>query len=277
MQITVEFLHSDPMPPPDPMVHGWRGKHKAEGGRQGVPTGMPMVLPPIDVRALEMTRSIQLMHFDLMKHFIPSITGKQWRAKCGHAVAMNNGAQNGFDGGIPHRDYVNKWDIDPNVPVSLPRFDKMQRGFGGSLIHGEPGYSVTQTLRDVVSLMRGVATRRVRTMASFRRSYAALTANNILICKPGMHGIDARAPMPSIPEIVAQNKYIIATTCGEPDHIYYFPVDGVGQPVAYPFIFDRDISFPLEWFQKWDRDYLPDPLKIYPDIPERNVKRYMNE
>lgn len=106
---------------------------------------------------------------------------------------------------------------------SLPRYDKMQRLFQGSFVRG-----------DVVG--------------------------NELVCRPGIHGIDATRPLPSIQYIVAHNWYSVAVTAG--DVIHNFP-QGQGLPVVYPFIFDRPIRFPLEWFTIWNENYLPDPLRIY--------------
>ena len=110
-----------------------------------------------------------------------------------------------------------------DIGTSLPRYDKMQRSFQGSFIRG-----------DVV--------------------------NGTLVCKPGIHGIDSTRPLPSINDIVSNNWYVTAVTAGTT--IHNFP-QGDGQTIVYPFIFDRPISFPLQWFQVWERDYLPNPFEFY--------------
>ena len=79
-----------------------------------------------------MTRAIQLMSYELMQEFCTGLTKERWRIAHQHDFAMNNGAQNGFDGGTPHVDYVNGRDVG----ASLPRYDKMQRVFQGSFITG---------------------------------------------------------------------------------------------------------------------------------------------
>jgi hypothetical protein len=104
-----------------------------------------------------------------------------------------------------------------------PRYDKMQRTFAGTFIRG-----------DVVG--------------------------DQLYCTPGIHGIDATRTMPDIETILKNNWYVIACTSG--DRIWNFP-QGDGSPVVYPFIFDRVISFPLQWFGRWERAYLPNHLTVY--------------
>lgn len=216
--------------PPVVKFVGWRGLHGIEGGR-GAPTGMPAILPPIDTRALDMTDDIQRMSFALARRFAPSIDGNKWRAMHGDQVAMTNGEQNGY-GSEPHRDIINNRDL--NSPP--PRYDKMQRSFAGSFIRGE-------------------------------------VIGERIYCEPGVHGIDAREPMPDTDTIIKNNWYVIACTSGDkiwnfvPDHPAFISdpsfVQGNGDPVVYPFIFDRVISFPLVWFQRWERDYLPNHLLTY--------------
>jgi len=115
-------------------------------------------------------------------------------------------------------------DKDPKAP--LPKYDKAQRLCGGQFIRGE---------------VRGKK----------------------LVCVPGVHGIDARKPMPTIDEIVENNWYLFAITLfSKPGRVGHFP-QGKDDPVAIPFIFDREIEFDLKLFDKWESDELPDPLKMY--------------
>lgn len=113
-----------------------------------------------------------------------------------------------------------------DLDASPPRYDKMQRTFAGTFIRGE-------------------------------------VAGDVLVCNPGVHGIDANRPVPDVDEIIEKNWYVIACTSG--DRIWNFPQGG-GNPVVYPFVFDRPISFPLQWFGKWERDYLPDHLTVYEGV-----------
>ena len=110
-----------------------------------------------------------------------------------------------------------------DVGASLPRYDKMQRTFQGTFITG--------------------------TLEGDR-----------IVCRPGVDGIDAMQPLPDVETIVRKNWYVVAVTAG--DVIYNFP-QGLGAWVVYPFIFSKPISFEARYFQHWDRDYLPDPLKVY--------------
>jgi hypothetical protein len=84
-----------------------------------------------------------------------------------------------------------------------------------------------------------------------------------LVCIPGVHGIDATKPMPSLQIIVDNNWYLHAVTLNSPvSNVSHFP-QGRGGPVVIPFIFSKEIEFELKWFVKWEEDTLPDPLKMY--------------
>jgi hypothetical protein len=81
-----------------------------------------------------------------------------------------------------------------------------------------------------------------------------------LVCTPGIHAIDANKPMPTVEEVIARNWYFTAVTQND-GHIYNFP-QGHGLPVLIPYILRETARYPIQWFQAWNRDYLPDPLKI---------------
>lgn len=212
------------VPPPAKKYAGWRGLHMAESvNARVIPYSMPAVMPPIDQNALEMTEAIQLMSFALMKHFYPAITGNVWRNLHMVGLCLNNKDVDGFDGDIVHADYVNKRDLG----ASLPRYDKQQRTFEGTFIRGE------------------------------------LVGDRIR-CVPGIHGIDAKKPMPSVEEIVEKNWYVTAVNVGPernpvPSHF----AQGKGFPIVYPFIFDRVIEFPAIWFERWESEELPNPVRLY--------------
>lgn len=113
-----------------------------------------------------------------------------------------------------------------DLTAPLPAYDKCQRQCGGNFLRGEA---------------RG----------------------NVLVCVPGIHCIDSRKPIPSIEEIIENHWYLYAVTLyGEWDEIDHFP-QGNGGPVLIPFIADREISFPLYCFERWQADGPPDPLKVY--------------
>ena len=226
-RVAVQSVEVEPPPPPPTVIYdGWRWLHGVEGGRMP-PLGMPEVVPPLETRALEMTQAIQLLSWNLMRHFCPPMEPKKWRAAHKHDRAMNNGDQNGYDGGIAHADWVNNLDLK----ATLPRYDKMQRGFGGTF-------------------------------------FRAVDEGDRLRCDPGIHGIDATRALPSIETIVANNWFVYGVSIGvnDPARISHFPqayYDGIGYPLVYPFIFDRPIYFRKDEAERWVGDTLPDPLRIY--------------
>jgi hypothetical protein len=211
---------NDPKSPSAKKYVGWRVLHKAEGGYDKNPLGMPGVIPPINPLALEMTEAIQRMSFSLMKQFNPAITPQLWTKIHDHDRAFTN--HNGFaKAGDPRANYI----TGENLSSPLPKYDKMQRLCGGQFVRGE---------------VRG----------------------DNLVCIPGVHGIDASKPLPSIQTIIDNNWYLFAITLTNASKVDHFP-QGKGGPVVIPFIFDREIEFPLSLFEKWEADTLPDPLKIY--------------
>ena len=191
----------------------------AEGGRT-IPANMPSVIPPLETRALDMTQAVQRLSYDLMLYFAPMLAKTTWRNCHRYDKAMNNGAQNGFDGGTPHADYINNRDLT----ATLPRYDKMQRGFAGTFIRGV----------DIGTAIR---------------------------VDPGIHAIDATRPLPGVQEIVERNWYVIAiNNTATPSHW----AQGGGYPIVFPFIIDRAITFDKRFVKARSADYLPDPTKVYP-------------
>lgn len=85
-----------------------------------------------------------------------------------------------------------------------------------------------------------------------------------LVCKPGVHGIDARGPMPSVADVMANNWYFAATTCRYPN-VSHFP-QGQGGQVLIPYFLIEPVSYPVSWFVRWDEEFLPDPLRLYHPI-----------
>ena len=82
-----------------------------------------------------------------------------------------------------------------------------------------------------------------------------------LRCIPGVHAIDANKAMPGIDEIKTRNWYFTATT-RKGKRVNNFP-QGMGLPVLIPYILIEPVVYPLEWFEQWRSDGLPDPLKVY--------------
>jgi len=215
---------NEPQPPSGKKYVGWRVLHQAEGGYQHNPLNMPEVIPPENPVALEMTEPIQRLSFELMKHFNPAITAKQWTMAHHGLIAFTNYQGFGTEpkSGGPRANYITGDDLNKK----LPKYDKAQRLCGGMFVRG---------------IVRG----------------------DKLVCQPGIHGIDATKPMPKLDEVIAKNWYFFAVTLyNSPEKVGHFP-QGKGGPVAIPFIFDREIQFSLSLFEKWESDTLPDPLKMY--------------
>jgi hypothetical protein len=202
----------------------------------GVP-GSPAVVPPYTpTRILVMTKDIQLMSFDLMKHFCKLITPSRWRIAHTYNFAMNNGAEHGYDGGIAHPDYINNMDVNAITPAA---YDKMQRTFEGSFITGE-------------------------------------LLSNLIWCEPGRDAIDARgfSYIPGTPEaavtlqeIIDKHRYSCAVGVGK--DVPYNPYRmreqwlATNEFVVFPFILDRPVAYESKFFVPWDETYYPDPLKVY--------------
>jgi len=211
------------------MYRGWRGLHPSEPGANDVPPNMPSVIPPIDSLACPMPEHIQWMSWELMKFFFPNITPQKWHNLHGCGVAMNNQGhgyiQEKHQCGAPHPDYINGTDLDaPN----LPNYDKEGRQMSGNFITG--------------------------TLSS-----------GIITCIPGVDCIDGNlSVMPSTQKIVENNWFVYAiNNTATPTHFSQGYYNGVQYPIVYPFIAKRPVKFLGRYFQKWDREYLPDPCKIY--------------
>lgn len=233
MQIRIEV--NDVAPPPAKKYVGWRCLHKTEGGRDIPQTvnlpNPPAVVPPYNPTIkLKMTEAIQRLSYDLMRHFCPGLTPSRWRTMHSDGLAMCNGF--GYDAKkdpVPRRDYINKRDL--NV-ADWPYYDKMQRTFQGSFLRG--------TLRD-----------------------------DLIYCNPGIDAIDARnfSYVPGTPEaaellqtVIDKAWYSIAVNVGNPP-FHFRPT--WGGFIAYPFILDRQVTFEAKFFESWESDELPDPLRIY--------------
>lgn len=91
--------------------------------------------------------------------------------------------------------------------------------------------------------------------------YRGDVVGNELVCRPGVHAIDARRAMPSVEQVLANNWYFVATTGGD-RVISNFP-QGDGRPVLIPYFLTQPTPYPLSWFVPWNETFLPDPLRLY--------------
>lgn len=260
-----------PTPPPidpEPVRRwvGWYALHRAAGGRQDVPDGMPAVLSPINPVVLKMTASIQFMGFDLMQSQNEWIDGEDWSQVHKHDRAWCNN-QGFYKPGDPRANYILGKDLDS----PLPKYDKMQRFMQGSFLRADVAFSVIRMVQNTFNLIRTARSAIRMDAAAWMGAVRGLTTANVLRCRPGVHGIDARVrPYPSSAQIFDENKFCYSVSIGQKDprRIDHFPQGedpfGNQHPVIEPFIFDRDIDFPREWFRPWDETFPPDPTVIYP-------------
>lgn len=113
-----------------------------------------------------------------------------------------------------------------DIDARFPSYDKAQRVCGGSFITGE-------------------------------------AVSDKLVCRAGVDGIDADSPMPDVKTIMEKHWFIHAVSINaDGRQISHFP-QGKGGPVLIPFIFRGTITFPLAYFERWEADVLPNPLKLY--------------
>lgn len=202
---------------------GFRCLHKGEGGYPN-PEGMPIVRPSIYAPAIPFTAEMQIRSFQLNRHN-PNFTGDKWRGVYARGTAFTN--ENGFHDSDPRADYVNNRDI-----TNPPKLPKLMKAIicGGMFIRGT-------------------------------------VIGNELICRPGIDAIDANKPIPTVEEILEKNWYFTATTGGE-NRVNNFPQGG-GLPVLIPYFLIEPTPYPMidnngyTWFERWDREYLPNPLTIY--------------
>jgi hypothetical protein len=206
---------------------GWRVLHKAEGGYQKTPLGMPEVIPPNNPVAVAMTEAIQRMSYSLMTTMNAAITPALWSKVHDRNIAFTNYQSWGLDEntGEYHRRANFVMGVDQSQ--ELPKYDKAQRLCGGQFVRGR-------------------------------------VVNDKLVCVPGVDGIDVRYPLPSVAQIIERNWYLFAVSY-HATRVEHFP-QGQGGPVAIPFIFDREIEFDLNLLERWESDELPDPLKLYRSV-----------
>jgi hypothetical protein len=140
----------------------------------------------------------------------------------------------------------------------------MQRTFQGSFLTGKLGYSVAVAIRDAFRLAASLG-------QLSRRSVLALANNNVIWCEPGVDAIDARnfTYNPGTPEAAITLQQIIEKRwisfgVAETETVPFRLKDHWGEGwIVYPFILDRPVSFEARFFERWDADFLPNPLQSY--------------
>lgn len=210
---------------------GWKGRHfYGEGGRE--PTDQlkhpPAVIPAYNDKPVPLTESIQKMCYELQTRFCNQVTRERWREPLHHhAFAMTNkGNGYGYPGGIPLRDYINNRDLTAmdGLKPSLSKYDKV-RTYQGSFMTGRQ-------------------------------------EGNLIRCIPGVDGIDANKPLPTVDEIIDKVWYSVSVATGNPP-FHIRQQWGAGCVIVFPFIMLTETTFELAHFTPWDDTSLPDPVKIY--------------
>lgn len=208
---------------------GWRCLHQAEGGYPN-PDKMPVVRPSLQEGSVNFTKPLQLMSYEINK-FNRLLTRGRWRGIYGNWTAFTNTA--GFDDpGDPRADWVNVVDLKYPLP-------KLMKGIicGGGFYTGVVEHD--------------------------------LKYGDVLAMYPGVNAIDVYN-LPStdyqvFSQIVLEKHWYFHATTRSGDKINNFP-QGQGNPVYVPYCLRAPASYPLSWFEPWEEDYLPDPLKIYKPI-----------
>jgi hypothetical protein len=90
--------------------------------------------------------------------------------------------------------------------------------------------------------------------------YRGIPKNGELWMYPGVHAIDANKGMPSISTIINNNWYFHATI--NTPIISHFS-QGQGGKVVVAYFLREPTPYPLNWFEEWNKPYLPDPIKTY--------------
>jgi len=258
------------------------------------PPGMPEVIPPIEVRALEMHRAIQLLAWEVLIQYCPVLTKNKYPKIHSKDRAMNNGDKNGYEGSIKHADWVN----EENLTATNPRYDKMQRQMGGGFIRGVETFNLRiaakmtwevvsnphkllDTITRAFSLVRSASFAPWRIRPMVRATYTKFISENAIRVDPGVGAIDANnLPDLSTPQkikdfakVVVENNWVtfgVSTGSNDPANISHFPqtyIDGTQYPCAYLFIIDRPIYFRRDEFTVWESDELPEVTYIYDPVP----------
>jgi hypothetical protein len=82
---------------------------------------------------------------------------------------------------------------------------------------------------------------------------------SLLRLVPGVHAVDATKPMPSAETVVANNWYTFAVSADMQAASHFI----AGTPTAVVYFLREAVTFPAAWFERWERDVLPNPTTFY--------------
>lgn len=86
-----------------------------------------------------------------------------------------------------------------------------------------------------------------------------IKSDTVLTCIPGIHGIDANKPLPSIEVVLKNNWYTWAVSADMKAAAHFIP----GTLTIVPYFLREVVTYPIKWFTPWKSNTLPDPLKFY--------------
>jgi len=128
-----------------------------------------------------------------------------------------------------------------------------QQGFGNSTPRRNyiTGEDVNNPQAELPKLMKAILF-----SGTFIR---AERVGNLLRCVPGVHAVDATKPMPSIDTVLSMNWYTYAVSADMNSAAHFI----AGTPTAIVYFLKEVVTYPVEWFEPWDRDVLPNPTTFY--------------
>lgn len=210
-------------PIPVPNFNGWRCKHKGEPGAH---TDPPHSMP--EVRPSDWQNGID---------FTEQLQKLSWELMSKYNSTMTKKQWRNVYGGMVAFTNYQGFDM-PNRP---PRADFVN------------GLDLTAELPKLmkVTICGG----------SFFRGDVV---GSSLVMKPGLHGIDPSKPLPTVQQIIEKNLFFYAVTWHDIGNgvIRHFPQGNEGV-VLIPLVISQPVSYPLEWFERWNSTSLPNPLTYY--------------
>ena len=197
--------------------------HMAEGGDEHE-NGAPAVHPAINASPVEFTEPMQHLSYDVMRRFGPNITPQQWTRVFADTTAVTN-----QQGAIEIQGFGN----------FTPR---------KNYITGED-----------VNNPQAVLPKLMKALLFSGTLIRADLSGGILRLVPGVHAVDATRAMPSVETVIANNWYTYAVSADNQAATHFI----AGTPTAIVYFLKEPVTFPFAWFERWDREVLPNPTQFY--------------
>jgi hypothetical protein len=81
-----------------------------------------------------------------------------------------------------------------------------------------------------------------------------------LVARPGVHAVDANQPLPSVQKVLDRGWWFVANTGQGLTGAFNLPQGKFG-PVYIVYALVESVQYPLSWWEPWDSDRMPDPLR----------------